>query len=480
MSGSHLADLSAADLVRRTATGETSAADAVESSLERIERRNPGVNAFSVVLAEEARAEAARLDERRAAGEPAGPLHGVPVAIKEEIDVAGCVTTFGGRGNSTPAAEDGEVVRRLRQAGAIVVGKTRMPEFGQWPFTESVDGGITRNPWDRTRTPGGSSGGSAAAVALGMVPVAIGGDGGGSIRIPAACCGLFGLKPTRGRVTSHPMPHLWWGLGTTGPLTRTVLDSAVVYDVIRGNSAGDMFTAPEPSTSFIAAAGFDPGRLRIGWSVKPVTRGVRLAKEHVAAVEATAEVLAGLGHDVREIDPHDPDPTAAFVPQFFAGVRTESDEVEHFERLEKRTRQVYRLGGWVSQKVIDKALAAGERVAEKANRVFAPDSEHSVDVLLTPTIGPRPRRVGVLDHGGPVAAALKSTPMIAWTALWNVTGNPAASVPAGLAADGLPLAVQLVGRVGDEPTLLRVAAQLERTRPWPLLTDGQEHAELAG
>jgi len=461
-----LADLSAADLVRRTAAGTTTAVEAVEASLDRIERRNPGVTAFSVVLAAEARADAARLDAKLAEGGPAGPLHGVPVAIKEEIDVAGCVTTFGGRGNSTPAAEDGEVVRRLRQAGAIVVGKTRMPEFGQWPFTESVDGGITRNPWDRTRTPGGSSGGTAAAVALGMVPVAIGGDGGGSIRIPAACCGLFGLKPTRGRVTSHPMPHLWWALGTTGPLTRTVLDSALVYDVIRGNTAGDMFTAPEPSTSFIAAAGFDPGRLRIGWSTRPVTRGVRPAREHVAAVEETARVLADLGHDVREIDPHYPDPSAAFVPQFFAGVRTESDAVEHFERLEKRTRQVYRLGGWVSQKVIDRALAAGERVAAKANRVF-----DDVDVLLTPTIGPRPRKVGVLDHGGPVSAALKSTPMIAWTALWNVTGNPAASVPAGLGADGLPVGVQLVGRIGDEPTLLRVAAQLERTRPWPLLTD---------
>ena len=220
------ADLSAADLVRRIAAGELTAAAAVEASLERIERRNPGVNAFSVVLAEQARSDAARLDAERAAGGPVGPLHGVPVAIKEEIDVAGCVTTFGGRGNSTPAAEDGEVVRRLRQAGAVVVGKTRMPEFGQWPFTESVDGGITRNPWDRTRTPGGSSGGTAAAVALGMVPVAIGGDGGGSIRIPAACCGLFGLKPTRGRVTSHPAPHLWWALGTTGPLTRTCRSSA--------------------------------------------------------------------------------------------------------------------------------------------------------------------------------------------------------------------------------------------------------------
>jgi amidase len=471
----NLADLSAADLVRRTATGEFTAVEAVAASLERIERRNPGVNAFSVVLAEQARADAAALDATRAAGGPVGPLHGVPVAIKEEIDVAGCVTTFGGRGNSTPASEDSEVVRRLRQAGAVVVGKTRMPEFGQWPFTESVDGGITRNPWDRTRTPGGSSGGTAAAVALGMVPVAIGGDGGGSIRIPAACCGLFGLKPTRGRVTSHPMPHLWWGLGTTGPLTRTVLDSALVYDVIRGNSAGDMFTAPEPSTSFIAAAGFDPGRLRVGWSTRPVTRGVRPARAHVEAVEETARVLAGLGHDVREVDPHYPDPTTAFVPQFFAGVRTESDAVEHFERLEPRTRQVYRLGGWVGQKAIDRALAAGERIAARANRVF-----DDVDVLLTPTIGPRPRKVGALDRGGPVSAALKSAPMIAWTALWNVTGNPAASVPAGLAPDGLPLAVQLVGRIGDEPTLLRLAAQLERTRPWPLLTDGRDPADPTG
>jgi amidase len=343
MPATELADLSAADLVRRIASGGATARQAVEASLERIERLDRDVNAFSVVIAEQARSDADRLDRDAAEGASTGPLHGVPVAIKEEIDVAGCVTTFGGRGNSTPAAEDGEVVRRLREAGAVVIGKTRMPEFGQWPFTESVDGGITRNPWDHTRTPGGSSGGTAVAVALGMVPVGIGGDGGGSIRIPAACCGLFGLKPTRGRVTADPMPHLWWALGTTGPLTRTVLDSALVYDVIRGNVSGDRFTAPEPSTSFAAAAGSEPGRLRIGWSTKPVTRGVRPAAEHVVAVHDMARLLGELGHDVREVDPHYPDPTAAFVPQFFAGVRTESDGVEHFDRLERRTRQVYRL-----------------------------------------------------------------------------------------------------------------------------------------
>jgi amidase len=297
-----------------------------------------------------------------------------------------------------------------------------------------------------------------------MVPVAIGGDGGGSIRIPSACCGLFGLKPTRGRVTSDPMPHLWYGLGTTGPLTRTVLDSALVYDVIRGNVGGDRFTAPEPSTSFIAAAGTDPGRLRIGWSNVPVTKGVTAAREHRDAVVAMAALLADLGHDVREVDPHYPDPTAAFVPQFFGGVRAEADAVEHFDLLEKRTRETYLLGSWVSPGLVEKALTAGEKVAERANRVF-----DEVDVLLTPTIGPRPARVGVLNRGGTLTQTIKARPMVAWTALWNVTGNPAASVPTGLAADGMPVAVQLVGRIADETTLLALAAQIERARPWPLL-----------
>lgn len=463
------ADLPASDLVRLTTTGEVTAAAAVDATLSRIEARNPGLNAFSVVLADQARTTARELDELRASGGTLGPLHGVPVAIKEEVDVAGCVTTFGGRANSTPVAEDGEVVRRLRAAGAVIVGKTRMPEFGQWPFTESIDGGITRNPWDRSRTPGGSSGGSAAAVAAGIVPIAIGGDGGGSIRIPAAYCGLFGLKPTRGRVTTDPMEHLWWGLGTTGPLTRTVLDSAIAYDVIRGNMARDRYKAAEPPLSFIAAAGADPGRLRIGWSNLPVTKGVRPAPEHANAVRETARLLSELGHDVREIQPAYPDPTAAFIPQFFAGVRSEADAMEHFADLEPRTRETYRLGAWVTPNVLDKALLAGEQIAERANRVF-----DGVDVLLSPTIGPRPRRVGALAKGGTITMAIRSRPVVAWTALWNVTGNPAASVPTGLGEDGLPVAVQLVGRIGDECTLLSLSAQLERARGWPLLTDSPE------
>jgi amidase len=461
----HLADLSVAELARRTSEKEVSAVDVVEACLARIAERDPALNAFSVVLADEARAEATARDRALAEGQAPGPLHGVPVAIKEEIEVAGCVTTFGGRANTTPAAVDGEVVRRLRAAGAVIIGKTRMPEFGQWPFTESVDGGYTRNPWNTGHTPGGSSGGTAVAVAAGMVPVGIGGDGGGSIRIPSACCGLFGLKPQRGRVTTAPMEHLWWSLGTVGPLTRSVLDSAIVYDAIRGNTATDLFRADEPATSFTDAARAEPGRLRIGWSTKSQIKGLRPDKTHVEAVSTTAQLLSDLGHEVVEVDPHYPDATLAFVPQFFAGVRTEADAVEHYDRLEKRTRETYRLGSWVRPGVVQWALRAGEKVGAKANRVF-----EEVDVLLTPTIAHRPRKVGALDKGGTVRAALASQPMIAYAALWNITGNPAASVPAGVAPDGLPLAVQLVGRRHDETTLLSLSAQLEAARPWSMPT----------
>lgn len=449
-----------AETARLVADGDLTARIVLDETLDRIAATDPGLNAFSVVLAEAARDEASSRDQQR---EARGPLHGVPVAIKEELDVAGAVTTFGGEANSTPAAEDGEVVRRLRAAGAVIVGKTTMPEFGAWPYTESVSRGITRNPWDRTRTPGGSSGGTAAAVASGMVPVGIGGDGGGSIRIPSACCGLFGLKPQRGRVTTAPHAHLWWALGTVGPLSRTVLDSALVYDVIRGNLPGDRFPAGE-SGPFVEAAQRAPGRLRVGWSVKPVTLGIKPDPVHVRAVEDTARLLTDLGHDVREIEPHYPDPTAAFVPQFFAGIRTEADAVEHYDRLERRTRETYRLGSWVTPRVTEWAIRASEKVGAKANRVF-----QDVDVLLTPTMAHRPPRVGVLDGRGTVASSLAAMPAIAYVALWNVAGNPAASVPCGLAADGLPVGVQLVGRTDDEATLLSLSAQLEQARPWPVV-----------
>lgn len=452
-----------AETADRIRAGELTAVQAVEACLKAIDRDNPELNAFSVVLAERALAEAA---ERDAAEQPLGPLHGVPIAIKEENDVEGCVTTFGGRANTTPAAADSEVVRRLRAAGAVIVGKTSMPEFGAWPYTEPISLGPTRNPWDAGFTPGGSSGGTAAAVAAGMVPVGIGGDGGGSIRIPASFCGVFGLKPQRGRVTTAPNPHLWWSLGTLGPLTRTVLDSALVYDVINGSLDTDLYRAGDAG-SFAEAAGREPGRLRIGWTVKGTSPGVRPHPLHVQAVQDTARLLTELGHDVREADVRLPDPTAAFVPQFFAGIRTEADAVEHYDRLEPSIRQAYRLGSWVRPRVVDWALRQTEKVSAKANRAF-----DKYDVLLTPVTANRPPKVGVLKGVNVLTAALKSQPAITYTALWNVTGNPAAAVPCGLGPDGLPLSVQLVGRLDDEPTLLSLSAQLESARPWPLLDAG--------
>ena len=452
---------SAAETVDRIAAGSTTPQAEVERALAAIEAGNPALNAFSVVLADEARQEARSLEPGQ--GEARGALSGVPVAIKEELDVAGCVTTFGGMGNSTPKAEDCEVVRRLRAAGAVVVGKTLMPEFGAFPYTESVAHGYTRNPWRTGFSPGGSSGGTAAAVSSGMVPIGMGGDGGGSIRIPAAFCGLFGLKSQRGRVTTSPNPHLWWALGVVGPLTRTVLDSAIVYDVIRGDLPVDRWRAGQAG-SFVEAARREPGRLRVGWSVASPVKGVRPHAEHVAAVRDTARLLSDLGHEVREVDPHYPDPTTAFTPQFFAGIRTEADEVEHYERLERRTRETYRLGSWVTPRLIDAALRQGEKLSAKVNRVF-----DDLDVLLTPATAHRPPRVGVLDRAGTVRASLRSLPAIAYCAIWNVAGNPACSVPAGTASDGLPLAVQLVAPPDGEERLFSVAAQLEQARPWPLV-----------
>ncbi|WP_330334279.1 amidase [Streptomyces sp. NBC_00536] len=443
-----------AELVR---TGKVTSRTLVEASLRRIARIDPALGAFRVVLAEQALAEADARDAQSAVG----PLHGVPVAVKDELDVAGQHTGFGGAANRTPVAADCEAVRRLRAAGAVVIGKTTMPEFGQWPFTESEAHGHTRNPWDTTRTPGGSSGGSAAAVAAGLVGAALGGDGGGSIRIPAACCGLFGLKPQRGRVSTSPHPHLWYALGTVGPLTRTVHDTALLYDVLAGSTPTDRWSARPAAESWVGALESAPGRLRIGYSATPAVPGVRPDPEHVGALLETVRALRELGHDVREVRPHYPDATAPFVAQFCGGVRAEAAAVERPELLERRTRRVLALARAVPEAAVERGIRAGERLAARADRMFT-----SMDLLLTPTIAERPRPVGALDGAGLLTAMVRSRPMIAYTALWNVTGHPAASVPAGHGGDGLPLAVQLVGRRDDEVSVLRVAAQLETARPW--------------
>jgi len=436
-------------------SGELSARELTALVLERIRRLDPALRAFTTVLDDRALAEADARDRERAAGADL-PLLGVPVAVKDEQDVAGVVTTFGGSANTRPAAADSEVVRRLRAAGAVVVGKTALPEFGQWPFAESTRYGCVRNPWDPERTPGGSSAGSAAAVAAGMVALATAGDAGGSIRIPSACCGVFGLKPARGRVSTAPMAHLWHALGTVGALTRTAEDSALVHDVLAGSTPTDRWQAPPLRTTLRSAPETSRGRLRIGWSTASAVIGRRADPLDVQALRQAADRLAALGHDVREVDPRLPDVTGAFVPQFYGGVRAEARLVERPRRLERRTRHTVRMSRVFPDRVVERAVRRGERIGRRVDEVF-----DDLDLLLSPVLATRPGPVGALDGAGSLEAQLRALPMIAYTALWNVTGHPAASVPVGIAADGMPLSVQVVGRRDAEPTILAVGAQLQ-------------------
>ena len=454
--------LTAVETATAVRSGRMTAREAVQGALDRLGRHEPALNAFTLVRADAALDEADALDSGGAGSD--GPLAGVPVVVKEEYDVAGTVTTLGGRGNSTPAARDSEVVRRLRAAGAVVVGKTTMPEFGQVPLTESEATGITRNPWSPAHGPGGSSGGSAAAVAAGIVPIGLAADGGGSIRIPASSCGLVGLKPTRGRITLAPLAQHWYALVTLGAVTRSVLDSAVLLDVVSGAMPTDRWRLPRPEEPFAAAVGRHPGPVRIGWTTRPVQPGIRTHRDVVAALARVAATLASLGHDVREGSPRWPVLHDAFLPQFFAGMRAETGLVEHPERLERRTRETARLAGWARPAVVDRALRRGEEIAETVDaRVLG-----SADIVLIPTMPVPVPPAGILGRKGAVRSLVTSLPFVTNTTLANVTGHPAISVPAGLDAAGVPIGVQLIARRGREDLLLAVAAQLERHQPWPL------------
>jgi amidase len=442
-----------AELVRR---GDVSARELVALSLERIERLDGELNAFGAVFSERALADAERADERRAHGERA-PLLGVPVAVKDEIDIAGEVTSRGTGAIAVKASSDAEVVRRLRDAGAIVIGKTTMPELGLWPFTESVTWGVTRNPWDVERTPGGSSGGSAAAVAAGLVPAAIGVDGAGSIRIPAACCGVFGLKPQSGRVPRAPHDHDRSHWICFGPLTRSVLDGAIMLDVI-----GDGAATPDDG-EFERAARRPPPRLRIAVSdaFPAGTRGT-LSPDVVRALESTADLLRSLGHEVveRDIDFRVRD-VPVIVGLMFRAIRDFVHEVERPQRLERRSRALARPGALVPDALVERLLAAESRMRERVGRLF---DDH--DVLMTPVMSQPAVAAGIMEGRGATATYLWETSWVPFNVLWNSTGQPAVSIPAGLSADGLPLAVQLIARPSEEATLLSLAAQLEHERPW--------------
>jgi amidase len=447
-----------AEMVR---AGAVSPTELVRLCLDRIERLDPELNAFRKVFAEKALLEAEQAEARLRAGEER-PLLGVPIAIKDETDVAGEVNTHGTDGYTEPAREDSEMVRRLREAGAIVLGLTLLPEVAICGFTESATYGVTRNPWNPQRTPAGSSGGSAAAVAAGLVPIASAGDGGGSIRLPAASCGIFGLKPQRGRISFAPGIEYWNGLAVNGCLSRNVLDTALWLDLTSGGSK-EPGAPPPPDRPFVESAKTAPGKLRVAWSTATPRGLVPVSVSEVVktAVADTAELLGSLGHEVARRDPDWGRIGDNIAPRFLRGVADAVAEVPHPERLERRTRGFGRLGKYLPDGVFERAMRGRDVDAARVNAIF-----DSHDVLMTPVMGGTALPVRRWEGRGALWTVLGMSRFYPYCVPWNHLGNPSMAVPAGFAADGMPLSVQIVGRPGDEATLLSLAAQLEAERPW--------------
>jgi amidase len=441
--------------------GDVSPGELVRLCLERIERIDPQLNSFRRVFAERALLEAEQAEARLKGGDQR-PLLGVPVAIKDEVDLAGDVTTYGTDGFSDPAPADSEAVRRLREAGAIVVGKTLLPELAICGFTESATWGVTRNPWDPQCTPGGSSGGSAAAVAAGLVPIAFASDGAGSIRIPAASCGLFGLKPQRGRVSVAPDRERWNGLSAFGCVSRSVRDTALWLDVSAAG-AGEAGAPAPPERPFAEAAATPPGRLRVAWSTAPPRAIAPPMLDDVAegAVVETAELLRSLGHEITQRDPAWGTIGNNITPRYLRGIAEDFAKAPHPERLERRTRGMARLGRSIPDGLFERARRAEATDAARVNAIF-----ETHDVLMTPVMGGTALPVRRWEGRGAIRTLLGMSRFYPYCVPWNHLGNPAMSVPAGFAADDMPTAVQIVGRPGDEATLLSLAAQLEAERPW--------------
>ncbi len=456
--------LQLAQLVR---DGELSARELVEVCLRRIEELDPEINAFAQVDGERALAAASEI----ARGDPR-PFAGVPIAVKSNRPVQGLCFTLGCKLMSEHvAAYDHSVTRRLKDAGFVIVGTTTMPEYGILPTTEARLYGPTRNPWDRERTPGGSSGGAAAAVAAGMLPVAHGNDGGGSIRIPAACCGLVGLKPQRGRVSCAPE------LGDSllvadGVLTRTVSDTAAILDVLAGYEVGDATWAPPPARPFARMAARAPEPLRIAATTLPPIAEAAIDPICAQAVSDAAELLRSLGHVVEEIDPPWQVPGirelfgsvfsvhVALSIAFSASVAGREPAAQEMEPLS------FAIYSMVQQMGAVQGLAATVQLQAFARGLIS--FLEPYDALLTPALAERPLPLGVLDSAAeqPMETFTRSALFTPFTPVFNATGQPGISLPLFEGEDGLPLAVQLVGRPAAEGELLSLAAQVEGACPW--------------
>jgi amidase len=450
-----LAYTGAAEQARLLAAGTVTAPALLDVYLDRIARFDRELRSYRVVLTDSARREAAAAQDRLDAGERL-PLLGVPIAVKDDTDVAGEVTTYGSSAHGPARTDDAEAVRRLRAAGAVILGKTSVPELMIWPFTETLTFGATRNPWNTDFAPGGSSGGSGAAMAAGLAALALGSDGMGSIRIPSTWGGLFGIKPQRDRVPLAPRDGAWCGLSVYGPIARTVEDAALFLDVTTA--------LPAPAGGFVAAAARAPGRLRIALSTKaPPPLTARVGRRQRAAVREAGALLRELGHDVIERDPDYP-PSAVYaqaLPRYFRGVYDDARALPRRERLDRRTRAFARIGGLVSERRLASMRAAEAGVTARVNTIF-----DDVDVVITPGTATGPSRVGAYQRRGAIPTLALVAARVPFQAMFNVTGQPAAVVPWGLDGNGIPTSIQLVGKPFDEATLLSLSAQIESARPW--------------
>jgi amidase len=446
------------------ASGTATSVDLVSRSLQAIEASQPTLNAFRVVLTEQALADAAEADRKRAAGADLSrhPLLGVPIAVKDDVDVAGVPTRFGADGEVRPAEADAEVVRRLRAAGAVIVGKTNTCELGQWPFTSGPAFGHTRNPWSPEHTPGGSSGGSAAAVAAGLVAAAIGSDGAGSVRIPAAWTHLVGIKPQRGRISTWPLTEAFNGITVHGVLARTVSDAALLLDAASGNAPGELHTPPPVRVSdYVSRA---PGPLRIAMSTKfPFTVfRAGLHPEIRAALQNVADQLTQLGHTIVAADPdYHLRMSWNFLSRSTSGIPEWMDRLGRGVNWDSRTRSNARMGWLLSQNVLRKARAGEAASQQRIGWIF-----NLADVVLAPTTALPPPKVRAFDDLGGLATdrmMIKACP-VTWP--WNLLGWPSINVPAGFTSDGLPIGAQLMGPANSEPLLVSLAAALEAINGW--------------
>jgi amidase len=438
-----------AEMIRR---GEVSSRELVELYLRRIERLDRELNAFRVVTGERALVDAAQADARRGAGDDR-PLLGVPIAVKDTEDFGGEVTGWGTAAHGGPAQRDNDFVARLRSAGAVILGKTNLPELAIMGSTEGPAFGITRNPWNTDRTPGGSSGGSAAAVAAGLCAAATGSDGAGSIRIPASACGVVGLKPQRDRVSPSSLDGHWYGLSVLGFLTRTVADTALLLDVA---------AEQPPELLYATSAARPPARLRVALWTRTPFPPVPVDEAVRGSIERVAEVLRSLGHEVVEADPRYGRATDALIPRYLAGIAQDAARMARPARLQRRTRGFARIGGLVPGALVERALRDEADHAARIGELFR---DH--DVMLTPVSTRPPVDAAEWEGMGAARTLFGMSRVYPFTGIWNMTGQPAISIPAPPTGEGLPVGAQLVGPADSEALLLSVAGQLERELGWP-------------